>query len=84
MSGAVCPVAGCGRPREGEHVTCRRCWQDVPTELAHAVYRAWGRRVRTGISFGPDVEAHEQAKRDVVEHVERVRAERNPQLGLEL
>lgn len=43
---SLCPVPGCGAPRNPKHAMCRACWALVPRALQSAVYDAWRRVTR--------------------------------------
>lgn len=42
MSGGVCPTE-CGGTRDAGHLTCRRCWGQVPRHLRDLVKSSWER-----------------------------------------
>lgn len=67
-AGPRCPIAGCPRRRETDHLMCGRHWHRVPRALQDRVYRTWNARLRTDDPAA--VNAHEAAKKAAIEAVE--------------
>jgi len=56
-----CPVPGCPRTRNRNHMMCRECWSRVSKDTQSAVYKAWRTysRVADTASDAAHREAHD-------------------------
>jgi len=57
----TCPVPGCPRTRNRNHMMCRECWSRVPKDTQSAVYKAW-RAYSRAAGRGTDPAAFREAR----------------------
>ena len=55
----ACPVPGCPRTRNRNHMMCRECWSRVTRPTQSAVYKAW--RAYNRASLGGNETAYREA-----------------------